>query len=141
MPARETENVMTENPDMKSDTLSSDLPTPDLEAMSLDELTQLIEDAQAVVQRRRKEARGEILRRWQEEARRYGLTMEDILPSHEGPPARKTRVDKGSPLPVRYRGPSGETWTGRGRVPLWLRELETSGRSRAEFEVGQGTLP
>ena len=37
--------------------------------------------------------------------------------------------------PVRYRNPANhaDTWSGRGRAPKWLADLETQGRDREEF--------
>lgn len=38
--------------------------------------------------------------------------------------------------PVRYRRlDTGETWSGEGRVPLWIHELEKRGISRDQFQV------
>lgn len=37
--------------------------------------------------------------------------------------------------PVKFRGPNGETWTGRGRAPGWLAALESQGVSREKFRV------
>lgn len=37
---------------------------------------------------------------------------------------------------AKFHNPAtGETWSGRGRAPGWLREAESSGRSRDEFLV------
>lgn len=36
---------------------------------------------------------------------------------------------------VKYRGPNGETWSGRGKAPNWLTSLEAQGRRRDEFLV------
>ena len=36
---------------------------------------------------------------------------------------------------AKYRGPNGETWSGRGRAPKWLEALEAQGRQRAEFSI------
>ena len=36
---------------------------------------------------------------------------------------------------AKYRGPNGETWSGRGRAPKWLEALEAQGRPRAEFSI------
>lgn len=33
-----------------------------------------------------------------------------------------------------YYGPSGETWTGRGQVPKWLRQLIQNGQAKCSFE-------
>lgn len=37
--------------------------------------------------------------------------------------------------PIKYRGPNGETWAGRGRTPGWLSALESSGSSREQFRA------
>ncbi|MBL8399284.1 MAG: H-NS histone family protein [Candidatus Accumulibacter sp.] len=36
---------------------------------------------------------------------------------------------------VKYRGPNGETWSGRGKAPNWLINLETNGQHRTTFLV------
>ena len=40
-----------------------------------------------------------------------------------------------SVVAAKYRGPNGETWSGRGRAPNWLATLEAQGRKRAEFQI------
>lgn len=35
----------------------------------------------------------------------------------------------------KYRGPKGETWTGRGRAPRWLVGLEAQGRKRENYLI------
>jgi DNA-binding protein H-NS len=66
------------------------------------------------------------------------LTLEEVLqrPSRRGG-SRRRRREAGQATPVRYRGPNGETWTGRGRVPQWLQALEEQGRNREELLVQQ----
>ncbi|WP_370655812.1 H-NS histone family protein, partial [Paracraurococcus lichenis] len=34
-----------------------------------------------------------------------------------------------------YRGPNGETWSGRGRLPKWLHAAEAEGKSRDSFLI------
>jgi len=60
-----------------------------------------------------------------------GLTLNDVVP------ARKPRKSKTS-VSVKYRSPDGETWSGRGHAPLWLRQLELQGHSREEYAVSEG---
>ena len=36
----------------------------------------------------------------------------------------------------KYRGPGGETWSGRGLSPRWLSALIAQGRSKEEFVIG-----
>ena len=40
-----------------------------------------------------------------------------------------------SAVAAKYRGPNGETWSGRGRAPMWLAALEAEGRQRSEFLI------
>lgn len=37
--------------------------------------------------------------------------------------------------PIKYRGPNGETWAGRGRTPGWLSALESNGASREQYRA------
>lgn len=46
----------------------------------------------------------------------YGITPSDL-----GKASRKQQKAKSSgQVPPKYRGPNGQTWTGRGRQPKWL---------------------
>src|SRR5437660_5674402 len=42
---------------------------------------------------------------------------------------------KGRKVPPKYRGPSGETWAGRGARPRWLSALIRQGRKLDEFAI------
>jgi DNA-binding protein H-NS len=49
-------------------------------------------------------------------------------------PARKSRVSK--PVPVRYRdNETGNTWTGRGRPPVWLAERIQQGKTKEDYLI------
>ena len=71
----------------------------------------------------------------------YGLTAQDLgLSAARGrppktvaapaPKAKKTRTVK-----VKYRDNTGNTWTGRGSRPRWLRDALTGGKSIESFLV------
>lgn len=47
----------------------------------------------------------------------------------------KPSATKGAKLAPKYRGPKGETWSGRGSMPRWLAELVAEGKSRESFAV------
>lgn len=51
--------------------------------------------------------------------------------------AAAKRFDSASPkkFPPRFRGPNGESWSGTGRKPTWLKDLEAQGRSAEEFRI------
>jgi DNA-binding protein H-NS len=73
-----------------------------------------------------------------EKLAKIGLTLEEALPQSAPTGGRKPRKDAGRPLPVRYRNPNGETWSGRGHAPKWITQLESEGRNREEFRVTDG---
>lgn len=56
----------------------------------------------------------------------YGLTEADVFPG-----GRKASSAKGSTVAPKYRNPAtGETWTGRGKAPKWIRDED-----RAKFAI------
>lgn len=56
----------------------------------------------------------------------FGLTEADVFPS-----GRKASGSKGTTVAAKYRNPAtGETWTGRGKAPKWIRDED-----RAKFAI------
>lgn len=47
------------------------------------------------------------------------------------PAKAKTR----KPAAIKYRGPGGEAWSGRGKTPTWLRAQLEAGKSVEDFRV------
>ena len=90
-----------------------------------------LEDAKAAL-------RAELERR----ASELGIAPGDVFsaagqqaPAEQGARARKPRDDTGSKRAAKYRGPNGEEWSGRGRMPNWLAALEAEGQGREEFLI------
>lgn len=68
----------------------------------------------------------------------YGLSMADIAGhgrAAAAPAAPRARSAGGSVAP-KYRDPAtGQTWSGRGLQPRWLREALASGRTIGDFAL------
>jgi DNA-binding protein H-NS len=65
----------------------------------------------------------------------FGITVED-LERAKGRGRRPAAAGKSSnPAPIKYRGPNGETWTGRGLMPRWLAAKVAEGQSKESFAV------
>lgn len=62
----------------------------------------------------------------------YGLTSEDIFPSKSGGKTRKAATAK---VAAKYKGPNGETYSGRGLKPKWLSALVADGHSLDEYLI------
>ncbi len=41
----------------------------------------------------------------------------------------------GSIVAAKYRGPNGESWSGRGLTPRWLAALVAQGKTKEEFAI------
>lgn len=83
----------------------------------------------------------------------FGITLKDLQqamgkgragkgrgkPAGKGaakkPVARKRGAKLGGTVAAKYRGPNGETWSGRGLMPKWLSALVAQGRSKEEFAI------
>jgi DNA-binding protein H-NS len=78
-----------------------------------------------------KDARVSFVTEMRQKAEQLDLSLEEVLEFEEG---NKKRPRRAASPKVKYRSEQGE-WSGRGRVPVWLRELETQGHKREEFRV------
>ncbi|MGY6272945.1 H-NS histone family protein [Achromobacter denitrificans] len=76
--------------------------------------------------------------------RAVGVTPKDIEAHWGAVTVKRARSLSGtstakagkSSRPAKYRDPaSGETWSGMGKRPFWLRDAEDAGRSREEFLI------
>lgn len=63
----------------------------------------------------------------------YGLTLADIGARAAAPPARKAPGERVAP---KYRHPqTGETWSGRGLQPKWLKASLAGGAQLDDFRI------
>lgn len=46
---------------------------------------------------------------------------------------KKTKT--GATVAAKYRGPNGETWSGRGLTPRWMSALVALGRAKEDFAI------
>jgi DNA-binding protein H-NS len=81
----------------------------------------------------------------------FGITVKDLQSTKPGkagkagrgrpaasakaPKAPKAPKKAGTPVAAKYRGPNGETWSGRGLTPKWLASLVAQGQSKDAFLI------
>ena len=76
----------------------------------------------------------------------FGISMKDIQSTKgKAKSGRKAKAATGkkpgkakkpaSAVAAKYRGPNGETWSGRGLTPKWLVALEAAGQPKASFLI------
>ena len=82
----------------------------------------------------------------------FGITVKDLKPEKSAKGAvvrdvtpKKTKVAGkkivNAPVAAKFRGPEGETWTGRGLTPRWLKMLLEQGRTKEEFLIAPEIAP
>lgn len=106
---------------------------PSIDHLSASELTDLIAEAESLRETKIADAKRALLDEMRAKAEALGTTFEDLV-GHDGR-RRRVRSDAGKKLPVRFRGPKGEEWAGRGPTPRWLRALEDAGKKRSDYAV------
>jgi DNA-binding protein H-NS len=108
-------------------------------SLSYTELDELIELIQRERAGKLDEARHRLMTEFEEKAASIGLTPNQIfgqLPGAQERPKRGKKTEQQSaPAAVKFRSPSGQTWSGRGRKPIWLTQAEAGGQSAEEFRV------
>lgn len=108
---------------------------PELDRMTVPELRALIARAEATLREKQETAKADLLAKWKAEAEENGFSLQALLPTMTSVPTKSAKKTSGESLPAKYRGPNGETWSGRGRLPKWLHALEADGKSREEYRL------
>lgn len=93
----------------------------DLNTLSLDELKALKKDVDKAISNFEQRKKSEALAELEKKAAELGFTVAELV----GGKTKKVSAPK-------YRNPADpdQTWTGRGRVPQWMKDFEAAGNSR-----------
>ncbi|HUH36960.1 MAG TPA: H-NS histone family protein [Spongiibacteraceae bacterium] len=114
----------------------------DLDKMSIAELEQIEKNAAAMVSRKREQAIADTRQQVKQIAASVGLSVEELMgvskprtAKAKTAKARKKRASK--PVAAKYRNPKKpeETWSGRGRKPLWLQAELDKGKKLESFAI------
>ena len=77
----------------------------------------------------------------------FGITVKDLAPGKRRGAKGKTKVvvpgkriggavkKIANPVAAKFRGPEGQTWSGRGLMPRWLSALVAQGQTKEEFAI------
>lgn len=66
---------------------------------------------------------------------KHGLSMDDLKEAFSMSRGRNKRTGTRAKVAIKYRDGNDNTWTGRGRTPLWLVAAEKAGKKREAFLV------
>lgn len=64
-----------------------------------------------------------------------GLTLADLGAGNAGKTRAKTAANPAKKVPVKYRDKTGNSWSGRGLQPRWLKAALTAGKKIEDFAV------
>ena len=114
-----------------------------LDQLSVDELEKLIKQAESALDKKRKAELKNAQAVLEKMAKNLGVAPQDLLKSstekkkttRKNAAKKKTGVRR--PAKVKFRDPnnSGNTWTGRGKRPLWLQDALSKGANLDDFLV------
>ncbi len=101
---------------------------PDISGLTVSELNQLIKEAQRTIQKRKREQKKALLEKFKAQAAEEGLSLDEVL--------GKAGVKRPKVSP-KYCNPAdpAQTWTGRGRKPLWVVAALDSGKSMDDLAI------
>jgi DNA-binding protein H-NS len=99
----------------------------DLESLSREDLSQLINDAQKALKTVDTRRRAEAKLAAEKAVKEFGYSLDEIV----------TATSKGSKGAPKYANPEDptQTWTGRGRKPNWVVEALKSGKSVDDLAI------
>lgn len=116
--------------------------TTDFDAMTRAELLELrghLDRAIASVGERDRQA---AIKAIENLARDHGFTLAELVSGVGGKDGRSGRAQREgrrapSPSNAKYRNPdnASQTWSGRGRRPVWFSDALANGRTRTDMEV------
>jgi DNA-binding protein H-NS len=112
-----------------------------LEGFSVSSLRKVMESCEQILERTTEGERRTFIEEVTARAAGLGMSITDLLkravPGGAAPsrPVAKKAAGKTASPGVKYRGPDGQIWSGRGRPARWITELEAQGRKREEFVV------
>lgn len=106
---------------------------PDLSALSLVQLLELQTEIGVLITEKKKAEKAALIAEFERKAQESGFALADLFAgtSHApsgGSKGKKATADHAS-VPPKYRNPANpqETWSGRGRQPVWVREFVAKG--------------
>jgi DNA-binding protein H-NS len=76
------------------------------------------------------DAKNEVIAEMRGKLEQLGLTFDEVMGMY-----RSRRRNSGMQLPPKYISPKGDTWSGRGYPPQWIRDLEEEGHDREDYRI------
>lgn len=118
----------------KSGTVLGDL-LIDLDRLTYEELLKVAEAASAMAASKKEEAKAALKAEFEARAATLGMTLVEVTPRRGRGAGKKSAAQATSPKTVAYQDTNGNTWSGKGPRPKWLKEALELGKPLAEFKL------
>ncbi|NTV95111.1 MAG: H-NS histone family protein [Thiobacillus sp.] len=101
-----------------------------LKTLSIAELKTLQKEIVNEMESRGKEERQKLLQEFRDKAKALGISLEELL-------AVAPKVRTAGKVAAKYANPANpeQTWTGRGKRPLWVGECLAAGKTLDDLKV------
>jgi DNA-binding protein H-NS len=108
----------------------------DLKGMSRKELEKLQKDVEKALSRVSEKELKAVRDEAAKLAAKHGYTLADIAGGTPAPKARKAAGPK-TKAPAKYANPADatQTWTGKGRQPVWFKDAVAAGKAPETMEI------
>jgi DNA-binding protein H-NS len=105
--------------------------------LSVRELRQVVTASEAKIRDRAEGERRALKDEMERRAADLGVSIHELF-GQPTQPARRGKLAKrpeGQGVAPKYRGPNGELWSGRGRMPKWMQAAQADGRAKDDFLI------
>ncbi len=109
----------------------------DLNQYSIEQLDALISRAEATIRHKKAETADSLRKQVEQTAAALGISVNELLGLDK--PAKRSATPgnkSANKVAPKYRDANGNTWTGRGQKPVWLRDAIEQGAKQDDFLIG-----
>ena len=109
--------------------------TIDLNTYSIEQLASLISRAEATIRHKKVETADVLRKQVEQTAAALGVSVNELLGLDKSS-KRSAGTKTTAKVAPKYRDAHGNTWTGRGQKPVWMREAIAGGANQDDFLIG-----
>jgi DNA-binding protein H-NS len=108
----------------------------DLNSYSIEQLTDLILRAEGIILHKKTETADVLRKQVEQTAAALGITVNELLGLDKSSKrSAATGAKTTAKVAPKYRDAHGNTWTGRGQKPVWMRDTIAQGAKQEDFLI------
>jgi DNA-binding protein H-NS len=110
-----------------------------LDGMSVGDLRQITHAAEAKIRDKADGEKRALREEMERRAADLGISVRELFGETTSPAKRggskSARKSESQGVAPKYKGPSGELWSGRGRMPRWMQAAQAEGKAKDDFLI------